>query len=217
MFSFLDWPQFVAYVSTVIILNLMPGADVLFICGQSLKGGRDHGIAAALGISSGIIIYVIITIFGVAELFRVFPHLFNIVKFLGIGYLGFLAYKSFTAKEPAFGNLPQNSISSKYLRKVFKQGVLTNLLNPKTGLFFFTFLPPFINESASTPVQWQLLWLGIWFVFSGTLVNIGYGILVARMRHTLLKSIFMQNSLQKITGTIFTALALKLLWDGIKR
>lgn len=206
---FFDFVSLISFIGAAILLNLTPGADVLFICGQSVKGGKNYGIWASLGISTGHVVYVIGSALGIAEIFRISPTLFIMVKIVGVGYLLYLAYKSFTAPEVVLE--VKEYLSSKSLVKVYRQGIATTLLNPKVGLFFLTFLPQFVNP-ARGDISFQLFILGGIFIFSGTCINMGYALFFSKIRSQFIKSSFIQKYLNKITSAIFGGLALKLLW-----
>jgi threonine/homoserine/homoserine lactone efflux protein len=212
MFSFLDWPHCSCYVTSVVLLNLMPGMNILFICGQSIQGGKRYGVAAALGISTGVAIYIAATILGIGELFKLSPTLFHVIRFLGIAYLFYLAYQAFTSKSSNIVALQDVPISHD-VYKAYGKGVLTTLLNPKELMFFCTFLPQFTNEASLMSIEMQLFYLGLWDIISGTIVSIGYAVLVAKIRDSFIQNPAVQNKLNLVSGIIFGALALGLLWS----
>ena len=213
MFS--DLPHIISYVIIVFFLNLSPGADVLFVCGQTIKGGKSHGFAATLGISVGIIIYTLITTFGVTEILKASPLMFSLIKWGGIGYLFYLAYQSFSSKSINFEVIDHQKVS-RDLFKTFRQAFFTNLLNPKAFLFFFSFLPQFTNPGSPVPLYMQLLCLGLWVSVSGFGVNMMYALLIAKIRPYLLRNTLIQTRLQQVMGVIFTLLAINLLWEDLR-
>ncbi len=204
-----DISSLISFIGAVVLLNITPGADVLFVCGQSIKGGKAYGILATLGISTGHLFYVVGSALGIAEIFRISPMLFMIVKIIGAGYLLYLAYKTFTASDLIFDI--KNEGGAKSFLKAYQQGIITTILNPKVGIFFLTFLPQFVSPKLGN-ITLQLLILGSIFIFSGTCVNMGYAIFFSRMRGFFIESTFVQKYLHKIIGTMFGCLAIKVLW-----
>jgi hypothetical protein len=212
---FLDFPHIISYVVIVFFLNLSPGADVLFVCGQTIKGGKSHGFSASLGISVGIILYAIITAFGVAEILKASPFIFSLIKWSGIGYLFYLAYQAFTSQSMDFKMIDHQKVT-KDLFKTFRQAFFTNILNPKAFLFFFSFLPQFTNPESSIPLYIQLMCLGLWVSLSGFAVSMMYTLLITKVRPYLLQNTLIQTRLQQIMGVIFILLAINLLWEDLK-
>lgn len=204
-----DLSSLISFIGAVILLNITPGADVLFVCGQSIKGGKGYGILATLGISTGHLFYVIGSALGIAEIFKISPTLFMMFKIAGAAYLLYLAYKTFTASDFIF-DMEKEKISKSFF-KAYHQGIITTILNPKVGIFFLTFLPQFINLKQEN-ITLQLLILGSIFIVSGTCVNMGYAIFFSRLRGFFISSVFVRKYLHRIIGTMFAGLALKVLW-----
>lgn len=203
---FPDFSQLILFITATILLNLTPGADVLYISNKSLQGLKQ-GVIATLGIGTGIFIYAFATAFGLSSFLKESPLIFNIVKIIGAIYLIYLAWQSFTQQS---SSLISSQLHQTKGWKTFKNGVLTNLLNPKVGIFFLTFLPQFVNLEAGS-IQLQLLTLGILFVISGTIINLGYALLISRLNQFILCSQMTQKIINKLTGFIFCALAYKVL------
>ncbi len=203
-----DVSQIILFLGATVLLNLTPGADVLYIASRSFSQGKKYGIVAAFGISSGLILHVIITAFGIGEIFQHSHFAFWILKLLGAVYLGYLGWKSFFSKEVIFQKASQNSKNSAF--KTYMGGILTTVLNPKVILFFLTFLPQFVDTTKGH-VMSQLFFLGGLFVLSGTLVNIFYAFFLSLFKDLIFKSRKITLAFQKLTGALFGALACKLL------
>lgn len=203
-----DLSQILLFLGATFLLNLTPGADVLYIASRSFSQGKKHGAIAAFGISSGIVIHVIITAFGVGEIFQYSFLAFWILKLIGAGYLGYLGWKSFFAQEVIFQKVNQSSRGNTF--KTYIGGALTTALNPKIILFFFTFLPQFVDTSKGH-VMSQLFFLGGLFIMSGTFVNLCYVFFLSFLKDFIFKSRKVGLAFQKITGILFGALACKLL------
>jgi threonine/homoserine/homoserine lactone efflux protein len=204
----LDLSQIILFLGVTLVLNLTPGADVLYIASRSLGQGKGHGMLAALGISTGLFFHVIITALGVGEIVRYSPMAFWILKICGACYLAYLAWKSFVAKEFIF---PSSSQSQKLgIFKTYLGGVLTTILNPKIILFFLTFLPQFTNPEKGN-IIFQLFFFGGLFIISGTLVNLFYVFFFSLFKEFIFKSKRVAQGIQKLTGLLFATLAGKLL------
>ncbi|NNM60458.1 MAG: LysE family translocator [Legionellales bacterium] len=201
-----DYSHLVFFLTTTVLLNILPGSDVLYIGSQSLYD-QKQGIFAALGISTGIAFYIVATALGLTAILQSSSMAFNIIKIIGAIYLLYLAYNMFTQKESPI-SVTKTSLKSK--SSAYYKGVYTNILNPKVGIFFVTFLPQFISPSQGS-VGLQLLSLGIIFLISGTLVNLIYVFLFTQVRHLFIKKPHLQKWLNKLTGSIFCLIALMVI------
>ena len=163
----MDANDFLLFAFATLMLNLTPGADMIYVATRSTTQGTKAGIVSALGIAGGCLIHTLAAVLGLSVLIAKSAVAFNIVKFLGVGYLCYLGITALLDKSHL-------STSSKVevipLKKIFWQGVYTNTLNPKVALFFLAFLPQFAHVEAEN-FKWQILFLGVWFNLSGTLVN----------------------------------------------
>jgi threonine/homoserine/homoserine lactone efflux protein len=207
---FLTTEQFFLYITSVLILNITPGNDVLFIGGQTMKGGLRYGLLAVLGITSGLACYIIATTFGLAKIFSSSTYIFHAFRIAGAFYLIYLAYQSFSNHEVSQSDQQDHDASVKF-SKVYRQGMITTLLNPKVGVFLITFLPQFINDQQS--VQSQLLTLGAIFIGCGTIVNVMYAFIFSKIGKRFLQNSQRQAIFRKMTGCIFLVLAARLLWS----
>ncbi|HCJ1109640.1 TPA: LysE family translocator [Legionella pneumophila] len=202
----LDYPDFLLFLTAIITLNLIPGTDVLYIASQSLRSKRQ-GILAALGVTTGIGVYILLTSLGLAEILNQSPLLFNLVKILGSGYLLYLAWNMFLQKE---SNLVIIRDEIAVGLSAYYKGIYTTLLNPKVGIFFLTFLPQFVDP-ARGEIRLQLLSLGVCFIISGTIVNLMYALLFSRLKESLFDKINIQKWLDKLTAFIFVFIAVKII------
>lgn len=161
----IDLKTLVTFMGIVIGLFLIPGPAVLLTLGRTLAGGLRAGLLTGLGIALGDIIHVMFSVLGLSAILMTSAVAFQVVKFAGVAYLIYLGVRSLLEK-PHDLTVPQvKSVSS---RQAFQQGLLTELLNPKTALFFLAFLPQFTHpERGAIPVQ--LLTLGIVFVILSVL------------------------------------------------
>jgi len=200
-----DFTRLMFFLMATLMLNLTPGSDVIYIASQSLQSHR-HGLLAALGISIGATFYVIMTAFGMTEVLRQSPILFQCIKVAGAMYLIYLACKIFRS---SFGEMNTINETSHYF-KTFYRGIANTILNPKVGIFFITFLPQFVDQSRGK-IWMQLLSLGGCFIISGTIVNVIYALMFAQLKQYVFSHSFMQKWMNKITALIFGSIALKVL------
>jgi threonine/homoserine/homoserine lactone efflux protein len=162
MFGIHDFGLFLA---TGVLLNLTPGPDTAYILGRTVAQGREAGIASALGISVGSIVHTCAAALGLSAILASSATAFGFIKLLGGTYLIFLGGEmiidgSKTSDRPLHFRRCTNATA-------FRQGALTNMLNPKVALFFLAFLPQFINPASPTKVLAFLI-LGLSFVTTGT-------------------------------------------------
>jgi len=170
-----DTPQLLMFVAAVWLLNLTPGPDVLFITTRALKHGVRAGLVAALGIVSGCFVHVFAAALGVGALLATSSTAFTLLKWAGAAYLSWMGLRLLLAKG-AGSNLPAGAASSPEpadLWRVYRQGFLTNALNPKVALFFLAFVPQFIAPGTSDKLTAFLL-LGLLFALNSLPINFGY-------------------------------------------
>jgi threonine/homoserine/homoserine lactone efflux protein len=163
MFGIHDFGLFLA---AGILLNLTPGPDTAYILGRSIAQGREAGVASALGISVGTIFHTCAAALGLSAILATSALAFGAIKLLGGAYLVFIGIKMLVDRRK------QLSVPSDFRRRTtmaaFRQGILTNVLNPKVALFFLAFLPQFIDPASTTKV-FAFLALGFTFVTTGTI------------------------------------------------
>ncbi|MCB1509000.1 MAG: LysE family translocator [Hyphomicrobiaceae bacterium] len=154
-----------AYTLAVVVLTITPGPDMTLFLGQTVSNGRMAGFASMAGASTGMIVHTLFAAFGLSALLRASPEAFTLLKWIGAGYLLFLAVDAIRKG----AGLTQDPATMKRtsLGRAFRKGLLINLLNPKIILFFVTFLPQFV--AASDPhAGGKLVFLGLWFLVIAT-------------------------------------------------
>jgi threonine/homoserine/homoserine lactone efflux protein len=202
-----DANTLVMFFTASILLALAPGPDILYVITQSMLKGRSAGIMVTLGLCTGLIGHTTAVAFGVAVLFQTSALAFTILKFAGAAYLLYLAWKSFSASEGAINLQKGTETSSWYL---YRRGVIMNITNPKVSIFFLAFLPQFSNPSKGS-IPLQLLLLGGMFILSALAVFSSISYLASMIGGWFLKSRRAEKILNITAGTIFTALAIKLV------
>jgi threonine/homoserine/homoserine lactone efflux protein len=158
--------QLLFFVTTAAILLAIPGPAILYIVGRSIGQGRNAGLVSALGIGVGTLVHTLAAAVGLSALLVSSATAFSVVKYLGAAYLVYLGIQRLRSKE-SLAAATDTAAPSVTLARVFAQGIVVNVLNPKTALFFFAFLPQFIDP-ARGHVATQILSLGILFAAMGT-------------------------------------------------
>lgn len=196
------------FITTGIVLNLYPGPDTLYIVGRSLSQGRGAGVAAALGIGSGTIVHTLLGAFGLSALLTTSVHAFVILKIAGCGYLLYQGITMLCSTVHQGGRIPAESIPVS-LPKIYRQGALTNILNPKVAVFFLAFLPQFISlSSPSKPFSFVIL--GMVFMTTGTIWCLVVALFASSFGRHLNRSSTASKQLRRMSGILFILLGLKL-------
>jgi threonine/homoserine/homoserine lactone efflux protein len=202
------------FIATAILLIITPGQDTFFILGRSLAGGRSAGVAAALGVSAGSVIHTVLAALGLSALLATSPYAFMAVKFAGAAYLIYIGMRALLTRAsgmPGDGGAHSGRVRAEGHRHwaAFRQGVLTNLLNPKVALFFLALLPQFIDVASPYKVG-AFIALGLSFVTLGAAWCVMLALAAARLRGAFLRRPSMIHVLNKVAGVLFIGLGLKL-------
>jgi RhtB (resistance to homoserine/threonine) family protein len=199
--------NFEMFLFAGILLNLIPGADTMYIVGRSISQGRKAGVYSVFGIISGSLIHTFLVAFGLSLILTKSVFVFNFIKILGVIYLVYLGIRMLLDKTNASFNATESNKQN--IRKIYIQGLLTSLTNPKVSLFFIAFLPQFIGTQASGPIPFIIL--GLTFSFTGLL----WCLFIAHFSAYVIRKIKNNQKvsfyLTKITGVVFIGLGLKLL------
>ena len=169
-YSILHWSTFFA---ASVMLVLSPGPNVAFILSQVLKGSKSAGFAALFGIWIGNGIHIFLAAIGLSALLATSAILFEIVKWIGAAYLIWMGYNALRSKGGTFAQEDNTDIQKKpavNLTLVFKQSAIVSTLNPKTALFFLTFLPQFIVPEAG-PIWAQITLHGVLLTLTGAILD----------------------------------------------
>ncbi len=202
----MDLQTFGVFAFAAFMLNITPGNDMIFVATHATSHGIRAGIMAALGIAVGCLVHIFAAVVGISAVVAKSAFLFDAIKFLGAAYLIYMGIKSILSKTQSFDL--QTVEKGKTHFTIFKQAVVTNALNPKVALFFLAFLPQFI------PPQYEhtgflILILGLWFNFSGTVVNILIAIAFGKAGNFLNQHPIFVKWQEKFTGLVLILLGLK--------
>lgn len=204
MFGIHDFGLFLA---AGILLNLTPGPDTLYILGRSIAQGREAGIASALGISVGSIFHTCAAALGLSAILATSALAFGTIKLLGGAYLIFLGIKMILDRRK------QLSLPSKFRRRTtlaaFRQGILTNILNPKVALFFLAFLPQFIDPGSNAKIA-AFIVLGLTFVTTGTIWCLILAWFASALSERLRENETITQWLNRTAGALFVFLGIRM-------
>lgn len=198
--------QFWVFALAALMLNLTPGNDMLYVMARSAGQGTKAGVVSALGIMGGCTVHMLAAVAGLSALLAQSALAFDIIKYAGAAYLLYLGLRSFFSGRKQL-QIKSHKPEATYA-KIFWQGVLTNVLNPKVALFFLAFLPQFVNAKEGNVTE-QILFLGVWFNTSGTIVNVLVALLFGRLARWLFRSPKFVRWQERITGLLLIALGIK--------
>ena len=199
-----DAVTLLAFVLAGLLLNVTPGADFVFISATGIAGGPRQGMAAAIGVNIGVVVHVALAAAGVSALLLAYPASYDAIRYVGAAYLLWLAVQAWRDR----GALGQGHAASGIGRAI-RRGFVTNVLNPKTALFIFAFIPQFTD--ASVGHLWlQILILGAIFTLNGFLFSLALGALAGVFAKALRAKVTILN---KITAILFGGLAARLIID----
>ena len=193
------------FLGAGLALNVTPGPDMLYVAARSTSEGRRAGVVSALGIGAGTLVHIAALALGLSALLAAVPLLYDVVRFAGAAYLVWLGLRALLRTPSPRDDAPPPPAP---LGAVFRQGVVTNVLNPKVALFFLAFLPQFVDPARGNPVV-QTVALGLMFDTSGTIVNVLVAVLASRAAG-LLRRGRAGTVLQRVTGGVFILLGARL-------
>ena len=195
------------------VLLITPGPAVLYIVARSLDQGRMAGIVSTLGINFGTFFHIAAAAWGVSALLVRSALAFNLIKYLGAAYLIYLGIRKLLERDTTEA---VTVVEPQPLRRLFFQGVVVNLLNPKTALFFFAFLPQFTDPSKGS-VALQILFLGVLFLIMAVFSDSMYALLAGTAGNWLRGNLQFWRVQRYVTGTIYIALGLTAAFSGSRK
>ncbi len=201
--------NYIGFIIAGVILNLTPGSDTMYILARSISQGRKAGIYSVLGISTGGLIHTVFASFGLSIILAKSATAFAIVKYLGVAYLLYLGIKMIIDKKNSLSASSEDK-NQLDLKKIYRQGVITNVLNPKVALFFIALLPQFINPDYAAGTL-PFVILGVTFMTTGTLWCLFLAYAASLVTKILRNNNKVGMMMQKISGLVFIGLGIKLL------
>ena len=194
------------FIISGLLLNIMPGPDSLLIMARSATQGWRAGMAAALGIGAGTMVHVLAAAIGLSAILATSATAFMIVKYIGAAYIIWMAIGLLRSKRATPGE--RAAVPPLPYRKIFAQGFLTNILNPKVAIFFLAFVPQFIDAAAPNKALAFVI-LGCIFNINGMLWCFSLALFTALLSARIKVNPMVSLWLNRVTGGLF-------IWLGIK-
>ncbi len=195
------------YFIACLILAIAPGPDNIFVLTQSALQGRKAGILVVLGLCTGLLFHTTAVALGVAVIFKTSEIAFTMLKVAGALYLIYLAWGAFRSGTT---RIEGNSGSVMQGGQLYRRGIFMNITNPKVSIFFLAFLPQFANPARGS-ITIQMLILGAVFILSAILVFGAIALAAGSLGEWLSRSQRIQRWINRLAGTVFIGLAIKLL------
>jgi threonine/homoserine/homoserine lactone efflux protein len=201
------------FVTAAIVLLLIPGPAVLYIVARSIDQGRRAGLASSSGIATGSLVHVLAATLGLSALLVSSATAYGLVKYAGAGYLIFLGIKKF--REHPASNDDIRHTPPLPLRRIYAEGVLVNVLNPKTAIFFFAFLPQFVSPTRGH-VTLQFLALGMLFTGMGFVSDSVWALTAGSASRWLRGNPTFIRNQHYVSGTVYLGLGVATAFTGSK-
>ena len=213
MFRMLDTSHLVLFLVACVVMLIIPGPAVLYIISRSINEGRKAGLISVAGLAVGTLVHVTGAALGLSALLVASAFAFSAVKYLGAAYLIFLGVRKIMEK-----NKPQEAQTAEPqgFSRTFVQGIIVNILNPKTALFFLAFLPQFVDPSRGS-VPMQMIALGLLFVFLSLFTDSGYVLLSGFAGGWLKGSKLFSRFENYCVGSVYIGLGLGTAFAGFRR
>ena len=205
-----DTPTIALFAAAALALLVIPGPSVLFIVARSLERGRRAGLVSVLGVQLGALVHVLAAALGLSALLLQSALAFGVVKYAGAAYLVYLGVRTLLAPASRAGDAP---VATASLPRVFMQGFMVNLLSPKTALFFFAFLPQFVQPERG-PVALQVAVLGGVFIALAIFSDGLYALLAGSAGRLLKGSARFARVQRAAAGTVYLALGVTTALTG---
>ncbi|MCV3210471.1 LysE family translocator [Mesorhizobium sp. YC-39] len=202
----IDLATLAAYVAVVLGFVFIPGPATLLTVARATSSGTRVGIATGAGIAAGDVVHTFMAIVGISAVIAASATLFSIVKYIGAAYLVYLGIRAIMEKTPAN---PATGVLAISAAKAFRQAILTEVLNPKTALFFLAFLPQFVRPENGS-VMLQLTVLGVVFVLLGFFSTVVFAVGAGQLGTFLRRNPTVLKWQGKIVGGIYCALGVRL-------
>ncbi len=201
------------FAAAALALLVVPGPAVLYIVAQSVDRGRAAGLVSMLGVQAGAAVHVAAAAVGLSSLLVSSALAFEMVKYVGAAYLVFLGVRRLFAGEE-IGE--RGGRRARSLRRLFAQGVVVNVLNPKTALFFFAFLPQFVDAGGGFPAG-QIVLLGACWIALAIVSDGAYALLAGTAAGWLRKTRGYLRAQRYVSATVFIGLGVATALSGPKR
>ncbi len=198
------------FIVSSIALLVVPGPAVLYIVTRSLSQGRGAGLASMAGVNAGALTHTLAAALGLSAILVSSALAFSVVKYVGAAYLVFIGVQQFLSKKGALENIELKRDS---MSRIFTQGYIVSLFNPKLALFFFAFLPQFVDARHGS-VTAQMLVLGLTFVTLAAISDGTYAMLSSSLGRWLNRNPKLASRQKYVTGSVYVGLGLTAALTG---
>ncbi|WP_065220381.1 MULTISPECIES: LysE family translocator [Butyricimonas] len=196
------------FLGAAIALTLMPGPDILFVITQSIIRGKKAGIIFACGLCTGLLAHTAAVSLGLSLILYKSPVAFSVLKYLGAAYLIYLGVKSFMHRNENSLELPASG-GAEY--KLYRKGILMNILNPKVLVFFIAFFPGFVNPATENPAG-ELLLLGVLFMAQAIVIFSLVALLAERLSRRLMQNSHFSLIMHIIESLVYIIIGISLIF-----
>lgn len=209
----IETSQLLIFMGAALALLLLPGPAVLYITTRSVNQGRIAGLVSVLAVEIANFLQAAAAALGLSAILLSSALAFDIVKYLGAAYLVYLGIrKMIISEEPAKGG----EVKRESLSQIFWQGFAINILNPKTALFFFAFLPQFVNPSKGNMTA-QTLLLGAIFVGMAVITDTLYALIASSLAERLNENKNFQKGQRYFAGLVYVGLGITTALTGSRK
>ena len=209
----IELSQLYLFLGASLALLLVPGPAVLYITARSANQGRVAGLVSVLAIEMANFLQAVAAMLGLSAILLSSALAFDVVKYLGAAYLIYLGIRKLVVSEEG---IEKEEIKTESLRRIFWQGFLINLLNPKTALFFFAFLPQFVDPAKGN-VTTQTLLLGTLFVVLALITDSMYALVASSLADRLRGNLHYQKGQRYFAGVVYLGLGITTALTGSKK
>lgn len=207
-----DRGAFLVFALASLALAIVPGPAVLYIVAQSVQGGRRAGVVSALGVSTGGMVHVAAAVIGLSAVLAASATAFTIVKIAGAVYLVWLGIRTLMSRDDSIAGRRAEPT----MARTYRQGVIVNVLNPKTALFFFAFLPQFVVVEEGS-VGLQIAVLGLLFILIAMVSDGLYALAAGTASEWLRGSRLFFRAERWVSGTVLVLLGVTAALTGPQR
>ncbi len=209
------------FVAASLLMGVTPGPAVLYIVTRTFDQGRAAGVASALGVALGTLAHIAAAVLGVSALLAASTTAFNAMKYAGAAYLVYLGVRKFLERnvmpsKAALGSHGRQAPAP--LGRILREGMLVNVLNPKTGLFLLAFLPQFVHPEAALSPQVQIVVLGVVYMLCCLFTDTGYALVAASaggwLRAKLAANPRVERGQRYVIGSIYVGLGAATAFAG---
>lgn len=201
------------FALAALIMVLSPGPNMIYLISRSLSQGKKAGIISLFGVMCGFLFHILMVSFGLTAIFFAIPYAFIVVKFLGVGYLLYLAFNTIRDKNKIF-DADQHLKADKPL-KLFNIGLMTNILNPKMAIFYLSFFPQFIKPENGSVLSQSFL-LGIIQIGISFTINLLIVLSAAKLASWFSKKPIWLRIQKWFMASVLTGLAVKMAFTKAK-